>query len=94
MNGGAILTGAALAMVTTEADDKGLTDLESNRNQHGQRDSMNFSNGAGKISSIEFFADGKRINGPDNISFASGEAKNLQNSNFKEELLNSSASRS
>ena len=55
---------------------------------------MNFSNGAGKISSIEFFADGKQINGPDNISFASGEAKNLQNSNFKEDLLNSSASRS
>ena len=27
MNGGAILTGAALAMVTTEADDKGMTDL-------------------------------------------------------------------
>ena len=50
---------------------------------------MNFSNGAGKISAIDFNADEKKkINAADYISFASGGG--LQNSNFQEDLLKSS----
>ena len=84
MNNEALLTGAALVMLTTEADENKSRDDDLEEDKH--RESVNFSNGdgVGKISAIE-----KERTNEVEVSFVqSGHNR----SNFNEDLLNSSGS--
>ena len=77
-------------MLTTEAGEEYKSVRGPERETH-LRDSMNFSNGAGKISAIDFHI-GDKKNSANSISFEASEMdKDHNRSNFNEELLASSA---
>ena len=87
-----LLTGHAINMLTTEAPEEEYKSVRGPvRHEPGLRDSINFSNDAGKISAIDFHA-GDKKNSANSISFEGSEiGKDHHRSHFGEELLASSA---
>ena len=79
-------------VLTTAVGDASHSSADKKSNKSGDnvmRQSLNFSNGAGKISAIEFQGDAKKAH----ISFHDSDLER-HNSNFNEDLLNSSGAAS
>ena len=76
-------------------DDRGGFEAERDIGGNRHKLSLNFSNGAGKISNIDFWQHDENKKGEVEIASFEGseeEAKGGRRSNFNEELLNSSGS--
>lgn len=98
MNGEVLATGAGLLMITTEGDEAirrgGFGSDSGDNDGNGFAQSLNFSNGAGKLSKIDFLqgSENQRADA-DIVSFNEfEEGKGERRSDFNEDLLNSSGS--